>query len=438
MDRVGEEVGADGINTELKRKDQLETPPVCAGLNSDWPESSFHNYTNTIHGNYVGRPVAFPLVGTESPCSVNGNGAAVNELTVGNYRNSSRQGQWQYLHQIASGSGFKPSHGEDMDRVMMRAREQFMKMNYDAHGTNFLTRKRIDKAAEEISPYTRARDNGLSSMGGQLKTLHPSWFSQLFGKKSPKGKGVVGRIADVRRELGSSTAGLMNDEKPDPETKIMSSSLVKSSFVESSIRDGVSLRDWLKPGSERRDKVESMNLFKQIVELVDSAHSQGVILKELRPSYFCLHPSGRVIYTGSYVQRESEYALKHDVSKKRPHEQDIDAHHVLRLKQQKLIDEVKPLTSQPHSISRAKRLNGVENCFSGPRVSSYFEVHTQNHPTYQSTYIATEQLCPSPALLEENWYTSPEELNDLSCSFLSNIYSLGVLLFEVRNMRSTR
>ena len=34
--------------------------------------------------------------------------------------------------------------------------------------------------------------------------------------------------------------------------------------------------------------------------------------------------------------------------------------------------------------------------------------------------------------LEEKWYASPEELNEGVCTVSSNIYSLGVLLFEVQ------
>ena len=34
-------------------------------------------------------------------------------------------------------------------------------------------------------------------------------------------------------------------------------------------------------------------------------------------------------------------------------------------------------------------------------------------------------------LMELNWYTSPEELAEKSISFSSDIYCLGVLLFEV-------
>ena len=34
-------------------------------------------------------------------------------------------------------------------------------------------------------------------------------------------------------------------------------------------------------------------------------------------------------------------------------------------------------------------------------------------------------------LLEDAWYTSPEEAQDGTCSYACDIYSLGVLFFEV-------
>jgi serine/threonine protein kinase len=34
-------------------------------------------------------------------------------------------------------------------------------------------------------------------------------------------------------------------------------------------------------------------------------------------------------------------------------------------------------------------------------------------------------------LMEDTWYTSPEEVQDGTCSYASDIYSLGVLFFEV-------
>lgn len=35
--------------------------------------------------------------------------------------------------------------------------------------------------------------------------------------------------------------------------------------------------------------------------------------------------------------------------------------------------------------------------------------------------------------MEQTWYTSPEELENMSTTFASDIYSLGVLIFEVLN-----
>ncbi|KAK1559937.1 hypothetical protein Q3G72_020162 [Acer saccharum] len=456
MERIGEEVAANDLTlkAELKRKDCnlslkpegnniLESPIICAPSNTDWPESSLHNYTNTIEANHFHRRVA-SLIGSEPPCTspsmnmnMNENGAITDEHTVGNNRtrnsalvcspNSSNRVQWQHLHQKASGSGYKASHGgstsQDMDQLMLRAREQFMKMNSNVHGPNFWSRKRIDKVHEEISPYTRARDNNLSVVSGQLKTSNTSRFSQLFGKKTLKGKGVVGRIPETQRELGSPAAGQI-DEKQGLVTKVVTNSLLKSSAdnrllscvnsVSPSFHNGTCLRDLLKPGCSKREKVESLRIFRQIVELVDLAHSQGIAFQELRPSHFYLRPPGRVIYTGSSTERESESVVKLDVNKKRPLEQNMQANCASGSKQKKLNDEMKSLSCQPQftssGSSNIKRLNGT-----------HFEVHTQNCSGYQCTPIATEQQC----------YISPEELNGSSCSLSSNIYSLGVLLFEL-------
>ncbi|KAL5796057.1 hypothetical protein ACOSQ2_000877 [Xanthoceras sorbifolium] len=465
MDRVGEEVAANDItgNAELKRKESklslkpedhnmLESPIICASLNSGWPESSLHNYTNTIDA----RRVASLGVSEPPCCSVSENDAVIDELIVGNYRTlnsalvcgtkSSRQGQRQHRHQVASGSAYKASHGgstsQDMDQMILRAREQFMKTNSDVHGPNFWSRKRIDQVPEEISPYTRARDNNLSIVSAPLKTLSTSGFSQLFGKRTFKGKGVVGRIPEAQRESASSASG-QTDEKLGPVTKVVSNFSLKSSadnrllsshcvnsLCPESFRDGISLRDWLKPGCSRREKVESLRVFRQIVELVDSAHSQGVALQELRPSRFYIWPSGRVIYAGSSTNREPESAVKLDVNKKRPLEQDMQANCGLGSKKQKLNDEMKSLTRQPQFTSscssRTKRLNGTD------QESGYFAVHTQDRSSYHSKSIVTEQQrFYAHDQLEEKWYISPEELNDSSCSLSSNIYGLGVLLFEL-------
>ncbi|PPR99338.1 hypothetical protein GOBAR_AA21332 [Gossypium barbadense] len=63
---------------------------------------------------------------------------------------------------------------------------------------------------------------------------------------------------------------------------------------------------------------------------------------------------------------------------------------------------------------------GTEQCLLYRPVSYFFVMDGSQH---QSVSV-NEQL-------EEKWYASPEEINEGVCTILSNIYSLGVLLFEL-------
>ncbi|KAJ0113799.1 hypothetical protein Patl1_00563 [Pistacia atlantica] len=480
MDQVGEDVSANDIsgNAQLKRIERnlslkleghnmLESPIIIgASEREGWPESSIHNFTNTIEASLAGSESP-----CSSPCSMNDRLAVVEELTVGNYRtgnsdivsspNSSRQGQWQQLHLLASGSGYKGLHRDSMsqekDRVMLSVREQFRKMSSDIQSPNYLSRKQINKAPEEVSPYLRARDNMIVSSNTpppfgntQLKTssTNTPGFSQLFIKKTLKGKGVISRNPDTRRDLGSAVVR-QNDEKLGClSSKVVSDSLFKScanyDMISShgvnrlgpeSLHAGICLREWLKSRSRKGEKVESLHIFRQIVELVDSAHSQGIALQDLRPSYFYLSPSNRVIYTGSSAKREPNFVVNQDLGKKRPLEQDMQVHCNLAVKQQKLSDDIKSVTHQAHffssSSSRTKKWNETDFHINDPQISEYVELHSQNALTCPSMLSTKDQQSfLAIAQLEEKWYISPEELNDAGCTFLSNIYGLGVLLFE--------
>lgn len=466
-------------NTDLKRKEcnpslkpeghnMMESPIMCAPLGSDWPESSLQNYTNTLEATELHR-----CVGSESscstPCSKNDASVLVEELTVGDYStmdlalvsrpSSSRQGQWQNLQQLASVSGYNAFHGDSMsqdkDGIVLTVREQCIKMTSDMKSPNFLSRQQIDRGPEEISPYIRARNNMIISSNttpiasNQLKTLSAAGYSQLFVKKTLKGKGIIGRSTDARREFGSAVAG-HNDEKLGCVTKVGSDSFLKSRANDDqlsshrvnrpghkSFSDRICLREWLKPGCRKREKVESLHIFRQIVELVDSAQSQGLALKDLRPTYLYLGPLNRVVYTGSFINREPESAINRDQNKKRPLQQHMQAHFGLGVKQQKHSYNKKSIAQQPQFTSscssRIKKVDEIYFHVNSLQGCGYFGIHTQNHSSYQSTSTTTKQqsFCET-AELEKKWYTSPEELNDSSCLFSSNIYGLGLLLFEVR------
>ena len=87
-------------------------------------------------------------------------------------------------------------------------------------------------------------------------------------------------------------------------------------------------------------------------------------------------------------------------------EQDTCACQSLSIKQQKPFEETRSLRQQHHST-----------CIHGCRTTTVNQTGSNINESVD---------------LEEKWYCSPEELNGGVCTFPSNIYSLGVLLLEVR------
>ncbi|CAK9163034.1 unnamed protein product [Ilex paraguariensis] len=166
----------------------------------------------------------------------------------------------------------------------------------------------------------------------------------------------------------------------------------------------------------------------QVVSLVDSSHSRGFALHDLRPSCFKLLPSNQVIYLGSSGQ---EAKVENVV--------DEDIHHSERGQ-----NEIMPLVQHGFPVFNpwAKKWKFGEN-IAGPCVSwnSFDEAHkckTEYKSLSKSTSSIVSDNTSQPVSssdsnpIEEKWYTSPEELIGRYWAFSSNIYCLGVLLFEVR------
>jgi len=99
-----------------------------------------------------------------------------------------------------------------------------------------------------------------------------SSYPQLLGEKTVKEKGILHKDLD----------------------NVMSSVVC--------FNDGFNLRAWLKSESHKVKKSERLYIFKQILELVDFAHSRGFVLEDIKPSYFVLSPSNNIKYIGSYSQ----------------------------------------------------------------------------------------------------------------------------------------
>lgn len=199
--------------------------------------------------------------------------------------------------------------------------------------------------------------------------------------------------------------------------------------------DGLILREWMKFEGYKMKKSERLYIFKQILELVDFAHSQGFVLQDMKPSCFALLTSNKIKYIGSYQQvlddRKSCFTLFKscfmaimtcNVTKKMPWEQDTCACQSLSTKKQKLCEETTSLKQQHHF-----------NCIHGCRTTTLNQTDSDTNMHMESKHAFTEEkqfICETIEL-EEKWYSSPEVLSDGTCTFSSNVYSLGVILFEV-------
>lgn len=497
MEQAREEMDANSVGrgAELKRKSldppsmkseghyMLGSPMKYVSGGGDWPKLFPHVYTNTMAGGSLNRCVT-SFDGSEPVCtspSIKDHG-----LTVRNYEapilpsiSSSndregmhpRKGHWHHLYQIAGGSRSK---------MISNVREDSVGMTSE----NWDLKPLLSKQTKEISAHLTGTDNKIMSRNKlpightESKILSASSSPEAFVKKTLKSKGVICKGAEAQTKFDMSVMG-QDTEKQAPVVLLNSiasmgvacrnveacresgvsamnqnnkntahvissnsntnhnqhSSYDTNKASQESFDEGISMRDRLKPGGSTLSKVESMNLFKQIVELVDFAHSRGVALRDLNPVCFTLLPSNRIKYTGPSAQKESDTAVCQNMNGKRPSQQDLVASSSLGAKQQKLSEDMRLLNDQSQLTLR----NGLtresvsdEHRSVTDQDSDCAERMVGGVSGYQSTSIATQQQSiPLNVQLQDNWYASPEEVTNGICTCSSNIYSLGVLLFEV-------
>lgn len=272
-----------------------------------------------------------------------------------------------------------------------------------------------------------------SPSGIRTKILSSPGFSQFLVRNNLKGKGVVFRCNDTRvTRTEKCTEKSSHEVLPDLNAKVSSSALDS---------DGILLREWLKPGC-KVNKDECLRIFKQIVEIVAGAHSRQIALKYIRPSCFNLSPSNQVRYVGSLTERELfESVNGQHSSHKRLFKEGLRPSGVFNAKQQKLVKNTNLNRKQRQSSAgfgyKGEAAKGLDLNKLGPSDSAYDT--TQQH-NMSSEYVRQNKLdlqCEVTktqsqfAVLEDKWYTSPEEPVTKEHSLSSDIYCLGVLLFEL-------
>ncbi|CAI0437718.1 unnamed protein product [Linum tenue] len=161
----------------------------------------------------------------------------------------------------------------------------------------------------------------------------------------------------------------------------------------------VSLRHWLDKPERSVEEYECLHIFSQIVDIVNIAHSQGIVVNNVRPSCFYMSSFNHVSFIESASCSDSGSDSLED---------GLNNNQGLELR-----DSFSPLLlaiSQKQKSAGGKDNN--RNVGEGERKQQLFPMK--------------EVL-----LMETGWYTSPEEAAGSTSSIASDIYRLGVLLFEL-------
>ncbi|PKU74934.1 Protein SPA1-RELATED 3 [Dendrobium catenatum] len=158
----------------------------------------------------------------------------------------------------------------------------------------------------------------------------------------------------------------------------------------------VSLREWLDKPKRPVDFVECLHIFRQVVEAVNLAHSQGVVVNNIRPSCFVLSALNRV----SFI----ESASCSDTS----------------------CGDEEGSYAAGAAVAPGDQMTSMES------VEGKRELHVVSEADETRDFPLKKILS-----MEFTWYASPEEVEGRQSLFASDVYKLGVLLFELFCMFET-
>lgn len=271
-----------------------------------------------------------------------------------------------------------------------------------------------------------------------------------------------------KRKLADLKAGA---DQEFPSEAVAAEQLNATAFSERlESRDGgcgteMTLRQWLSRPGRVVDCLESLNIFKQILQFVDLAHMQGVVLKNVRPSLFLLSSLHRVSFIDSASSSSSSgssepstgaasvqaslladtatmsdeiasqsversFLMAHSLA---PQSRDSQEHFHMG-GWRSMIDLEQVPVSQTGNETSADRAHYASDLEAGESGKSGMQMNSMDSlPRLSNDKLQQKDCFPvRPTLLmEDTWYTSPEEVQDGTCSYASDIYSLGVLFFEL-------
>lgn len=488
MDKSKEEVDANDVSANVLSRTREcgisgeQLTGKCTSTNHELPEGSTSASSGLLENDGMIRNVTSmkgsQLHGTSSYSS-NSSRFAVEKLC--NYKisepaslrcssnretNQKPQIQWQRFYQSGSSSRSVKGDGDpsSMDKAAVQLNSK------ELPGTNLLalkilknvSGKDIKEGPSAVSSQS-TKDHNLIIPSNRLlrghsqsKLLSTSGFSQFFANRSLKGKDVLPKGPALHKEVQTASNLENKNEFDQASTRMVSSDALykpsanKDEFEQASTKmvlsnalykpgansnqaflcpsdhrrptstyNGVTLREWLNLTGSQINKAERIHIFREIVKLMDIAHSEGNAFQDMRPSCFILLSPNGVKYIGPSVQIDSTYAMSQNTNGKRPSNMEMHAKSNLGSKLQKV--NVDLIRQQPEYVSRSV----VRDIYGET------SAHSCSHDECTS-FKAGCLLESDINELEKKWYTCPEELNQESLAS-SNIYSLGVLFFEVGN-----
>lgn len=205
----------------------------------------------------------------------------------------------------------------------------------------------------------------------------------------------------------------------------------------------ISLRQWLDKPDRSVDFFECLHVFRQIVEIVNGAHCQGVVVHNVRPSCFVMSSFNRISFIESASCSDTSSDSLEDggnndqgVEVKTPtshcprdimHQQSLGSEDFMpaKISTDARSDSSCMLSSAVYAARASLIEETEENKMKDRRKDEEVEGKKQSFPMKQIL------------LMEMSWYTSPEEVAGTPSSCASDVYRLGILLFEVHNIICT-
>ncbi|KAL0903885.1 hypothetical protein M5K25_025943 [Dendrobium thyrsiflorum] len=226
-----------------------------------------------------------------------------------------------------------------------------------------------------------------------------------------------GRVAAPRRGFGLIAGSSSKEEEVAGDGKrSFDTTWLKTTGGGSGRSQGeVSLREWLDKHGRSVDFMECLHIFRQVVETVNRAHHQGVVVNNIRPSCFVMSTFNCV----SFIESASCSGSDSDSSYGEEGGSSCGA--------------AKALTT-----GEGMSAGAFESSAHATQLSLVEEMKRKGELSELSAF-GERRYFPLKKLLsmEFNWYKSPEETQERQSVFAADVYKLGVLLFELFCMFET-